>query len=276
MQDFKPAVEVLDQGGAAFDPVAVVAVEDAVDGAHFGGVDMAADDSVDFALSGLGDHRVLEMADVFDGVLDLVFQVGRQRPIAEAHLAAGPVEPGVQRKCRGIGMIADEGQPFGVFDDPVEFVAVQNEIAPAIGSDVDGVAHDRHPAEAAAGEVAEGFVMVAGDVDDAGSLARLAQKLLDDVVMFLAPIPSPLHAPTVYDVADEIEIVGLGVFQEVQQELGVTSTGTEMNVRNPDGAELHILPLNCVHTVSSLLSLNGTLSISGIDIYKTNNILYRT
>ena len=40
------------QGGAAFDPVAVVAVQRAADVAHFGTVDVAADDALQAALTG--------------------------------------------------------------------------------------------------------------------------------------------------------------------------------------------------------------------------------
>ena len=53
---------MLDQGGAALHPVAVVAVEDAVDLADLGLVDVAADDAVDAAPAGLVGDRVLEVA----------------------------------------------------------------------------------------------------------------------------------------------------------------------------------------------------------------------
>ncbi len=43
VEDLHPPVEMLDQRGAAFDPVAVVPVFDAVEQAEFGGVDVAAD-----------------------------------------------------------------------------------------------------------------------------------------------------------------------------------------------------------------------------------------
>src|SRR3546814_2969782 len=62
-QDLQAAVHVLDQRRAAFHPIAVVDVEHAVDHAHLGGVDMAADDSVDALAPGLGHHRLLELAD---------------------------------------------------------------------------------------------------------------------------------------------------------------------------------------------------------------------
>src|SRR6516165_4064004 len=44
-----PSVTVLDEGGTALYPVAVVAIENAAQIAHLGVVDMAADDAVDAA-----------------------------------------------------------------------------------------------------------------------------------------------------------------------------------------------------------------------------------
>ena len=48
---FQPPVVVLDQRAAAFDPVAVVAVQRAIDDAHLGAVDVAADHTVKAALA---------------------------------------------------------------------------------------------------------------------------------------------------------------------------------------------------------------------------------
>src|SRR6478736_5395660 len=43
VEDLHPPVEVLDQRSAAFDPVAVVVIDDAFEIAHLGGVDVPAD-----------------------------------------------------------------------------------------------------------------------------------------------------------------------------------------------------------------------------------------
>ena len=60
--------------------------------------------------------------------------------------------------------------------------------------------------------------MVAGDVDDARALARLAQQLLDDVVVRLAANARTCQAPAVDDVADEKDRLGLVMAQEIDQE----------------------------------------------------------
>ena len=56
MQNLKTAIPVLDQRSQAFDPIAVVAVERAVDGAHLGTVDVPAHHAVQAALAGFGGH----------------------------------------------------------------------------------------------------------------------------------------------------------------------------------------------------------------------------
>src|SRR5580658_7714117 len=75
VQDLEPAVEMLDESGAALDPVAVVAIEDAADVAHLGLVDVAADDAVDAALARLFDDHVGVVADELDRVLDAALEI---------------------------------------------------------------------------------------------------------------------------------------------------------------------------------------------------------
>ena len=57
--------------------------------------------------------------------------------------------------------------------------------------------------------------MVAGYEDDLRPLARLAQQLLDDVVMGLWPVPGATQAPAVDDVADQIQPFAFRVAQEI-------------------------------------------------------------
>src|ERR1700730_2841304 len=81
MDQFEPAVEMLDESGAAFDPIAVIAIQHAVHLANFGVMDVATDYTIDTASVGLGGHGIGERADVLHCVLDPVLEIGRQRPI---------------------------------------------------------------------------------------------------------------------------------------------------------------------------------------------------
>ena len=69
------AVTVFHQRGAAFDPVAVVAVQHAVDGADLRLVDVTADDAVEAAPAGLMGGGIFEGVDGGAGVPNPVFDV---------------------------------------------------------------------------------------------------------------------------------------------------------------------------------------------------------
>ena len=79
--------------------------------------------------------------------------------------------------------------------------------------------------------------MIAGDVDDLGALARLAQHLLHEVVMRLRPVPARLQRPAVDDIADQIDGVCVVSFEEVQQAVGLRAAGSEMHVGDKQGAK---------------------------------------
>src|SRR5271169_1275005 len=85
--------------------------------------------------------------------------------------------------------------------------------------------------------MAHRFVVIAGDIDDLGALARLAQYFLHDVVMRLVPIPAPLELPAVDDVAHQVEVVGLGAAEEIEQPLRLAAGGAKMGIGDPDGAK---------------------------------------
>src|SRR5580658_3077676 len=63
IDQFHAAVVMLNECRAAFDPVAIVHVHDAVDLAHFGVVDVAADHAVETAAARLGGQSGLETID---------------------------------------------------------------------------------------------------------------------------------------------------------------------------------------------------------------------
>ena len=61
--------------------------------------------------------------------------------------------------------------------DAVELIAVQHQVALAVGGLVDGVAGDHHPAEMDAAVVARHLIVVAGHIDHLAAPARQAQQL---------------------------------------------------------------------------------------------------
>ena len=118
-------------------------------------------------------------------------------------------------------------------------VAVHHPQPPAVEQAVLGLAADRDVAEVQAAERADRLVVVAGHEDDVRSLARLAQHLLDDVVVRLVPEEAALHRPAVDDVADQVQPGRLVVAQEVEQVLGLAAGGAQVDVGDEDRPVLH-------------------------------------
>ncbi|MGF6656117.1 hypothetical protein OKW34_006707 [Paraburkholderia youngii] len=91
-------------------------------------------------------------------------------------------------------------------------------------------------AEREVAELARGFVVIAGHVDDLGAFARFAQHFLHDVVVGLRPVPAFLQLPAVDDVADQVQVLRFVVAQEVEQITGLAAARAEMDIREPDRA----------------------------------------
>jgi len=87
-------------------------------------------------------------------------------------------------------------------------------------------------------ETAEEFVVVPGDIDDAGAFAGFAEEFLDDVVMGLRPVNSAPHLPDIDQVADDVESFEFVGSKEFEKSGGVAGAGAEMNVGDPCGTKV--------------------------------------
>ncbi len=204
--DLERAVVTFRDRGTAFDPVAAVDVADAevvVDG---GCVDVAADHAIGLVAVRFGGERLLEGADVIHRVLDLVLGPFRQRPVRRAEDAAEAVEHAVGGEREVVGLVAEQREPARLRHDQIEDVAVHDQIAAAVGALVHDILHHLDAAEMRAVIAAQEFVVIAGDVDEAGAFTRRAQQLLHHVVMGLRPIPGRAQRPAVDDIADQIDV----------------------------------------------------------------------
>ena len=75
-------------------------------------------------------------------------------------------------------------------------------------------------AEAAAAELAQLFVMIAGHVDDTRAMLGLAEDGAQHVVVDLRPVETAAHAPEVDDVPDQEQLLHLYVAQKIEHQLG--------------------------------------------------------
>jgi hypothetical protein len=81
----------------------------------------------------------------------------------------------------------------------------------------DRVATQLDTTEIEAAVFAKCFVVIAGDIDDAGTFARFAQQLLNDVVVGLGPNRAAADFPEVEDVADQVFGFRVVALREVQE-----------------------------------------------------------
>src|SRR5271163_3320665 len=138
---------------------------------------------------------------------------------------------GVDEQREVVGPVAEEGEPLRVPDNHVEFVAMDDEIAPSVGRRVDRLPFDLDAAEGQTEELTGELVVVAGNEHHPGAAADLAQQLLDDVVMRLRPVPAGAQAPAVDDVAYQIDRVSLDVAQHIQDKMGLAAARSQVQVR---------------------------------------------
>ena len=109
---------------------------------------------------------------------------------------------------------------------------MHDEIASAVGSDMDDVALNRDAAEPHAAIVAHDLVVVAGYEHEARALAGLAQELLQHIIVGLRPVDAAPDAPEIDDVADEVDARGVVAAQELEEGFGLAGLGAEMQVRD--------------------------------------------
>ena len=89
---------------------------------------------------------------------------------------------------------------------------------------------DLDTAEMGAAIISQGGIVIARDIDDLRSLARLAQQLLHNVIMRLRPVPVALEPPAIKNISNEIDLVGFAIFEEFKQLFGFAAARPQMNV----------------------------------------------
>ena len=221
---------MLDQGRAAFHPIAVVAIQHTVDVADFRMMDMAAHHAVEATTASFMRHRHLEVRNEIDRFLDLVFEVSRQRPVLQPPARTPAVEVTVELERQFVEPVAHMGQPLGALDHTVKQVAMHHPQALAGGRDVHCFFPNFDAAKGMAGEGPGKFVVVARYIDNMAALAGTAQKLLHHVVVALRPEPAAAQLPAVHDVPHQVQSVTGVLLQKIQQSIGLETWCTNVQV----------------------------------------------
>ena len=82
-------------------------------------------------------------------------------------------------------------------------ITVNDEIVAAVEATMDRAFDDLDAAERRAGIVAQKFVVIAGDVDQASAPLRELDQLPHDGIVRRGPVPARPQAPAIDDVADQ-------------------------------------------------------------------------
>jgi hypothetical protein len=188
-------------------------------------VNVPADNAIEPSLLAVSRKVLLEVKHEAHGLLHLVLQVSRQRPVPKAQLSTHPVEFGVEIQNNVICFIAEETYPWHYSVDSVEHVSVYNKITFAVCPSVFVLIVNLYVAEGELiwHECSQELIMIAGNVDNLGSFLGEGKNLTHDVGVVLIPAPTILlYLPAVNNVANKIESVARVVFQKVNKMKGLT------------------------------------------------------
>src|SRR5262249_8676902 len=119
---------------------------------------------------------------------------------------------------------------FGIGDDTVELIAMEDEQSLAVGRFVNCLADHLNTGKLALAIIAQELVVISGNVDDARALIDLAQDFAHDRRLRGRPVPAPLQLPTVDDVADEKKRVACVAREKVREQFGLAAARPEMSV----------------------------------------------
>lgn len=73
MNELNRAIEVFDQSGATFHPIAAVEIVDAIDVTDLGAMDMTTNQAINAVVVGDFDHGLFKIRNVFHGVFHALF-----------------------------------------------------------------------------------------------------------------------------------------------------------------------------------------------------------
>ena len=196
---------MLHQGGSAFDPVAIVAIQDAIHIAYLGMVNVPTHGPVITTPSRFIGHGHFKIADEVDGFFDFELEVSRQRPVLQSDACAQSVQVPVDLERQLIQPISHISQPLGALDHTIKMVPVHHPQLEPGGRGVHGFVHDLHPAKSMAGKMPCKFVVVTRHINHPATFTRPAQQFLHHIVVALWPKPAPAQLPSIYDVAHQIQ-----------------------------------------------------------------------
>ena len=99
---------MFNQGSHAFYPVAIIHVDDSIDGFYFCVMYVTADNSIKATLATVISKIKLKLKNKIHRWFDLVFEIPTETPIAKAKTVTNPIEATVKAKNKIIQFVSQE------------------------------------------------------------------------------------------------------------------------------------------------------------------------
>src|SRR5947207_12337160 len=160
VENLQCSAGIFGKGGAAFNPVAVVEVDDSLDPLDGCVMNMTAHDAVEAARARLPCHSILEAADVLDRIFHLLLQVRGKRPVGQTKCAPDHPEDFVQVKRQGVSPVPQMREPLRAGDHSIELIAMDDEQPLAVRGLMDSLALDLDAGDVSAAIFAERLVVI--------------------------------------------------------------------------------------------------------------------
>ena len=134
-------------------------------------------------------------------------------------------------------MVAENRKPLVIPGHHVEFVAMQQHVALAVGGGVHVLAAHADVAKGGVDVLAQQLVVVARHQEHLDAVARALEHLLHEGVHRRRPVHAALaHGPEVDDVADQEQVLGVVFLEEIEQPVRLAGARAEVDVGQKDRA----------------------------------------
>ncbi len=165
-----------------------------------------------------------------------MLEVRRERPIRVAHAPPQPVVHIVHHQQTLVHPITKNCQPACKLHHAIELVAVQHQKLAPIRRGMHHFVFQTDRGNPVMNKRTQKLIVITTNVGYLRATLCPFKQQVHNLVVECIPIPAFAQGPTVNNIADQIQMVGLIVLQKIKQKLGFTPTRTEMCIRNPDTA----------------------------------------
>lgn len=180
---FKLAVLVFNQGGSALYPVAIIAIQNAIDVAHFGVMDMSTNDPLKPPTSGFRGHGRFKVIHIGQCLFHPALEVRRQGPVRQPKTRAQMIQVAIEPQSELVQVVPQIGQPLRTLNHAIKVVTVNDPQPAAISRDVNRVLRHLNTSKLMPDETTRKFIMISWHIDHATAFARPTQQLLNHIVV---------------------------------------------------------------------------------------------